>query len=324
MVHCASFFEPTIRTMILTVTPNPSIDLLHETDRLVWDDANRVEMPRRRAGGQGINLTRAVRVLGGESKAIAFFGGATGEELRRLLKAENVDVTPVAINGETRVFVSVRENSTGHSMLLNPRGPILTEDDRVRLLQTVASVCAQSKPDWVVCAGSIPRGIGNDIYGFIAGIAHSNGARFVADCDGEALAYATQHDCDLLAPNQHEAERLLNDVIVSVQDAGTAARSLLSAAPTVLLKLGEKGAVLANAHGCWHARSNALMHGSAVGAGDSFLGAYLVAEKRKAPPYEALREAVAAGTAVLLSKDQQIFAQQDFDAVLADVVVTPL
>jgi 6-phosphofructokinase 2 len=162
------------------------------------------------------------------------------------------------------------------------------------------------------------------VYGLIGGIAHKHGARFIADCDGEPLAYATQHDCDLLAPNQHEAERLLNEVIVSVQDAGTAARSLLSAAPAVLLKLGEDGAVLANPHGCWHARSRALMHGSAVGAGDSFLAAYLLAEKRKAPPYEALREAVAAGTAVLLSKDKEILTKQDYDDVLADVVVTPL
>ena len=49
---------------IVTLTPNPSIDLLFQTTRLVWDDANRVESPRRRAGGQGVNVVRALRELG--------------------------------------------------------------------------------------------------------------------------------------------------------------------------------------------------------------------------------------------------------------------
>ena len=77
---------------IITVTPNPSIDLLFEADTLVWDDANRVAMPRRRAGGQGINVTRAVRTLGGESIAVTLLGGNVGDELRSLLAAEGIDV----------------------------------------------------------------------------------------------------------------------------------------------------------------------------------------------------------------------------------------
>ncbi|HUP88831.1 MAG TPA: hypothetical protein VM100_05765, partial [Longimicrobiales bacterium] len=107
--------------MILTVTPNPSVDLLFEADELCWDDANRVEMPRRRAGGQGVNLTRAARVLGGESVVIAFFGGVTGAELKLLLDDDATPYIDVPIAHDSRVFVAVRERSTGRSMLINPR-----------------------------------------------------------------------------------------------------------------------------------------------------------------------------------------------------------
>ena len=311
--------------MILTVTPNPSIDLLYETDSaLVWDDANRVEMPRRRAGGQGINLTRAARALGGDSEAVAFFGGSAGAELKALLDADHVPHHDVAINADTRVFVAVRDHARARSMLINPRGPVLTEDDRAHLLETVEALCKSKTPEWVVCSGSIPRGIGDDIYGYLARVARRHGCSFVADCDGSALEQAVKQGCDLIAPNRHEAERLLHQPMLSPQDAGAAAKSLLSAAASVLIKLGHQGAVLANAHGLWHAQGPAIRTGSSVGAGDAFLAAYLTAQMKKAPPYEALREAVAAGTAVLLSQGSDLIKRSDYDVVLADVVVTPL
>lgn len=310
--------------MILTVTPNPSIDLLFETDLLSWDDANRVEMPRRRIGGQGINLTRAARVLGADSAAIAFVGGRTGDELCALLDADGTPYRFVRIDAETRTFVAVRELATGRSMLVNPRGPVLTEDDRAHMLIAVELACKELKPDWVVCSGSIPRGLGNDLYACISRIAHEWDARFIADCDGEPLERAVNSGCDLLAPNQHEAERLMKQPIVSVQDAAAAAKSLTSAAPRVLIKLGEKGAVLANAHGAWHAAGKPIMGGSAVGAGDAFLASFLAAEKQGAPPYEALRRAVGAGAAVLHSTEDDLLTREDYQRILADVVVVPV
>ena len=117
------------RKMILTVTPNPSLDLLFSAERLGWDDANRIESPRRRAGGQGINLARAVHALGGETHAVALLGGATGDDLLRMLRAEGIGVDPVAVEGETRTFAGVRERATNRSMLLNSRGPTLPSRD---------------------------------------------------------------------------------------------------------------------------------------------------------------------------------------------------
>lgn len=310
--------------MILTVTPNPSIDLLYETDVLVWDDANRVEAPRRRAGGQGINLTRAVRVLGEKSVAVAFMGGRTGQELQGLLGDDATPHVAVPIAAETRTFVAVRETATGRSMLINPRGPILSDDDRTCMLNQIGSLCLELKPQWVVCSGSVPRGIGDDLYALTADIAHGCAARFVADCDGPALALAMRAGCDLLAPNHHEAGRMLDAHVASVRDAGAAARSLTSAAPRVLIKLGEHGAVLANGQQCWHAHGRKIERGSAVGAGDAFLAAFLVADKKGAPPDEALRHAVAAGTAVLLSQGTDLLSYDDYAALLRDVVITPL
>jgi 1-phosphofructokinase family hexose kinase len=305
--------------VILTITPNPSIDLLYEAETLVWDDANRVEMPRRRAGGQGINLTRAARVLGAKSDAVAFFGGHTGNELRALLDQDAINYFVVPIKGETRLFVAVRETSTGRSMLVNPRGPILNATDGDALLAEVEKICVQSKPAWVVCCGSLPRGLPEDFYCNIGKIAHANNGTFIADCDGAPLEHAVRFGCDLITPNQFEAERLVGQPVIELSDAVQAARELLGAASQVLIKLGERGAVLANANGCWHADGRDISAGSAVGAGDAFLAAFLAADLAGEPPQNALRSAVAAGGAVLLSEGSELMTRADYEDVLADV-----
>ena len=308
--------------MILTVTPNPSIDYLFEAETLCWDDANRVEMPRKRAGGQGINLTRAARELGGESVAIGLFGGVSGAELKGMLQSEDTPVIDVAIEGDTRVFFGVRETSSGRSMLVNPRGPVLTAEISEQLLDVVRRALVELQPAWVVCTGSIPRGLGTDLYARTAKIAKENGIKFVADCDGEALTKAANAGCDLLAPNHHEAERLTYTSITNESGAVTAATSLLSLAPAVLLKLSGKGALLATREGKWIAQGPQLKTGSAVGAGDAFLAAFLVAQEKGALPEEALRSAVAAGTAVLMSRGSDLLTRADYEETLRAVTVT--
>lgn len=310
--------------MILTITPNPSVDYLFEAETLCWDDANRVEMPRRRAGGQGINLTRAARVLGGDSVAIGFFGGSAGNDLKRMLAAEGTHFIDVPIEADTRVFFGVRETSSGRSMLVNARGPILTADDGERLLRTVEDACAHHKPTWIVCSGSVPRGLGNDLYAQIAQVAHACGAGFVADCDGEAMANAVNAGCDLIAPNRHEAERLTYTSINNPKQAIAAAQSLRSVAETVFLKLGGDGAIATSQAGCWIACGPTLQNGSAVGAGDAFLAAALVAKEKGAPLEEALQSAVAAGTAVLHSRGSDLLTRSDYDQLLRAVNVTTI
>ena len=310
--------------MILTVTPNPSVDYLFEAETLCWDDANRVEMPRRRAGGQGINLTRAARVLGGRSTAIALFGGPAGAELKTMLMAESTPFIDVPIDADSRVFFGVRETGSGRSMLVNPRGPILSETDAARLLGVVEKSCVQLQPRWLVCSGSIPRGLGNDLYARIGAIAHQHNINFVADCDGQALTLAVRSGCDVITPNKHEAERLTSASICSFTDALRAVEKLQAIAPCVLLKLGAEGAIAADRSGIWSARGPVMQSGSAVGAGDTFLAAFLVAKENGALLGEALRSAVAAGTAVLQSRGTDLLTGNDYEAMLHSVTVTPV
>ncbi|HET9984042.1 MAG TPA: hexose kinase [Longimicrobiales bacterium] len=310
--------------MIVTLTPNPSLDLLFEAEELRWDDANRLAPPRRRAGGQGINVARAARVLGGRSIAVAPLGGATGLELRSMLEGEGTGLRAVPIRGETRVFVGVREHATGRSLLLNPRGPEISPEERVLLLGEVSAALSEERPAWIACCGSLPPGLEPAFYAAVGELAREHGAAFVPDCDGEALRLAAERGCDLLVPNAHEASRLLGRDVADVEAAGDAAAALRSFAPIVAVTLGEGGAVCATAGERWHAAAPRHVGGSAVGAGDAFLAAFLLARCAGAEAPEALRAAVAAGTAVLLGRGADLLRREDLEAVSRAVTLRRL
>jgi 1-phosphofructokinase family hexose kinase len=320
--------------MIVTLTPNPSLDLLFSAERLLWDDANRLPPPRRRAGGQGINLVRAVRALepGAAAMAVAPLGGPVGRELEELLDGEGTPIRAVPLDGETRVFVGVRESGSGRALLLNPTGPEAGPEDGRALLDAVEDVLAdhEAKGGWLVCCGSLLPGLPPDFYARAGDMARLRGFRFVPDCDGPALAAAIHAGCDLLVPNEHEAGRLLGRELAGAEAEvmATAARELCSLGPdAAVVTLGERGAVGCFPTGSWWARPELpeslaaeAAAGSAVGAGDAFLAALLLHIDTLDPP-AALARAVAAGTAALLSRGPDLVRAEDVTRVLPHVSV---
>jgi 6-phosphofructokinase 2 len=335
------------RTLVLTVTPNPSLDLLFAADELVWDDANRLADPRRRAGGQGVNVTRAALVLGARSEAVALLGGRTGDELAAMLLAEGTPLRAVRGAAETRVFVAVREAGTGRSLLLNARGPARNASEADALAEAVAVALDEVQPVWLACCGSLPAGFPPDFYVRLIALARRRGCRVVVDCDGEPLRLAAEAGCDLLVPNQHEAARLSDvaaadiaagraavDVAAGLAAADVAAGAAVARAlcqrgtPLVAVTLGAAGALLANAQQVWHARapkpataahdSHGFGSGSAVGAGDAFLAGLLAGLRNTTDMPAVLRHAVAAGSAVLLSTGSSLITAADVDHLLSE------
>lgn len=328
-----------LNAMLLTLTPNPSLDLLFTADGLVWDDANRVPMPRRRPGGQGVNLVRAARALDPEETllAVAPLGGAVGRELRQMLVEEGTPLKAVPASGETRLFVGVRDREAGRALLLNPRGPAVGPAVEEALFDAVSMELDRADghgPHWLACCGSLPPGISPDFYARVGKAGQERGWSFVPDCDGAALR-ATAATADLLVPNVHEAERLLGWPVTGLDGAAQAARALLDLGPALgVITLGADGAVAATSRGRWRARLEAgagldgirseLEEGSAVGAGDAFLAALLLNGDPAHRTEDALGNAVAAGTAALLSRGSDLVRREDFDRIRPHVRVDPV
>ena len=307
--------------MILTLTPNPSLDLLYVADELCWDDANRVASPRARAGGQGVNMARAARALGARAHAVFPAGGTFGADLVARLTAEGTSFDAVPIAGDTRLFVGVRELNTGRSMLVNPRGPQVTAAEVDALAAALEASLRTHHPRWLVCCGSLPPGFNEDFYARMGRLARETGVRFLPDCDGAALRAAAPL-ADALAPNLHEAERLLGARIDGVASAAASVRVLAGTARAfAVVKMGADGAVMCVGNAVWHAVPPRIDGGSAVGAGDTLLAALLHSFREGATPADAIRYAVAAGTAVLLGDGEELVSAESVAAIMPRVEV---
>ena len=67
--------------MIHTVTLNPALDKTAQVPSFTVDEVNRITQLRTDAGGKGINVSKVIRELGGDSCAWAVLGGATGNSI---------------------------------------------------------------------------------------------------------------------------------------------------------------------------------------------------------------------------------------------------
>ncbi len=276
--------------MILTVTPNPSVDRTIEVAKLRRGAVNRARAHRVDAGGKGVNVARALAAHGHKATAIVPSGGAEGAQLLALLSGiEGLDVLTVDIAGAVRANVAVVEPD-GTTTKFNEPGPGMTRAELAALTNTVCDAAAGS--DWVVVSGSLPPGAPAGWYADLVRRLVAAGERVAVDTSGAPLAKAVAARPNLVKPNRDELAELTGRRLATVSDVVAAARSL--DVDAVLASLGPDGAVLVSRSGAWHATAPAVAPRSTVGAGDAALAGFLAAG---AEGTDALVAAVAWGSA---------------------------
>ncbi|MDQ1046243.1 1-phosphofructokinase [Streptomyces sp. V4I2] len=261
--------------MILTVTPNPSLDRTYEVPSLDRGEVIRATGERMDPGGKGVNVSRAVSAAGQRTVAILPLGGAPGALVADLLDAQGIEVAPVPIAGATRSNIALAE-SDGVLTKINAPGPELSVEEQELLLETVR---AQSRDaDWIACCGSLPRGLAPEWYAELVARAHAAGARIALDTSGPALLAALRERPDVVKPNAEELAEAVGRPLSTVGDAVKAAEELRErGARAVLASLGADGQLLVNDAGAWFGSAQVAAVRSNVGAGDSSLAGFLIA-----------------------------------------------
>ncbi|WP_030377384.1 MULTISPECIES: 1-phosphofructokinase [unclassified Streptomyces] len=280
--------------MILTVTPNPSLDRTYEVPSLDRGEVVRAVGERVDPGGKGVNVSRAVTAAGRRTVAVLPLGGAPGALVADLLDAQGIEVAPVPVAGATRSNVALAE-ADGVLTKINAPGPELTPAEQEALLDTVRRHAAGA--DWIACCGSLPRGLAPSWYADLVARAHAAGVRIALDTSGPALLQALRERPDVVKPNAEELAEAVGRPLATVGDALKAAEELRGlGAGTVLASLGADGQLLVEADGAWFGSARVAAVRSNVGAGDSSLAGFLLAGGRGAA---ALASAVAHGAAAV-------------------------
>lgn len=257
--------------MIVTLTPNPSIDRTLHLGRLERGGLNRASAPASEAAGKGLNVSRALHVHGVETVAVLPLAAESATAYLTLLD-DAVPMAPVPIAGTVRTNLSIVEPD-GTVTKVNEPGPELSDQDADALLAAVAAVAA----DWVVGCGSLPPGAPTDLYARLARQASST-RRVAVDSSGEALRACVGASVDLLKPNLGELEELAADRLLTLGDVVACAAHIVSlGVGALLVSLGPDGAVYVDRHRAIHAEASGHDVANTVGAGDALLAGYLAA-----------------------------------------------
>lgn len=292
--------------MIVTVTPNPSLDRTAQLGELRRGEVLRASRVRLDPGGKGVNVSRALAAAGSPTVALLPAGGPVGERLADLLAPEGVPVVAVPISGTTRSNITLVE-ADGTTTKINEPGPELSPAELAVLRQRTVELAARA--EWVVCCGSVPAGVPDDFYAQLGELARAAGAKVAVDSSGAPLAAALAARPDLIKPNLDELAELAGRSLPQLGDVVQVCRGLVAeGVGAVLVSLGARGAVLVEGAETWHALGPLVAVRSTVGAGDAALAGFLHAGGTGP---QALRAAVAYGTAAVAQEGSRMPAPQD-------------
>lgn len=293
--------------MIVTVTPNPSIDrTLALSTPLTRGAVHRVSSITDQAGGKGVNVARALTLAGVE--ALAVLPAAANDPLIAALQSAGVSYRTVPTAQPARTNLTITEHD-GTTTKFNEPGARM--DSATAHALTDAVLAAADGAAWVVMSGSLPPGIPDSFYGDLVALLRRQRCRIAVDTSDaplSALVAALERGApDLVKPNAEELAAALGYSPRVLEDAAAqgdpgpvvaAAQQLVDKGiGAVLATLGAAGAVLVSGEGAWLATPPPIVPRSTVGAGDASLAGYVRAEVGGATPPQRLQMAVAYGSA---------------------------
>ncbi len=313
-------------TAILTVTLNPALDLATSVGAVVPNRKLRCGPETAEPGGGGVNVARAVMQLGGQAQALVALGGHTGNALETLLADQGLDTIRVEAPSETRHSFAVTDENSGEQYRFVLSGPTWTDAQLDHMLDQLDTVAPQNA--FVVLSGSMPPGAKS---GFIPHACARLGTtrKVVVDTSGshlEAQAQGPSPAPFVLRMDSHEAQALSGLPLETQSESAAFAEKLRQggAGHLVIIARGKDGSVMADESGLWHVNASNETVVSAIGAGDSFVGGFVMGLAQGETAPEALRFGAAAASAAVISEGTQLCRRNDWDRLLPLTQITRL
>jgi len=315
--------------LIVTVTMNTALDRILTVPNFQRGQRHRASEKLTLAGGKGIIVARALKRLGVPVVATGLVGGRNGRRILEELSEEAVLHDLVRIGDESRTSTAVIDPTSGGYTEIIEWGPLVDAEELGILREKIDYLSRGAET--MVFAGSLPRGVDPGFYADMIRELKRSGVSTVLDTEGEALRLGVEAEPDLVTPNQLEAEALVGQELSDEED--------FVLALDTITEMGARNVVVKHERGVYaHLRrekekgrpmrfrveSPPIDVVSPVGAGSVLLAAFLAARLERVKPEEALRRAVAAGTASTLVVGSGQFEPREASRLIADVHVSEL
>lgn len=262
------------KKLIYTITFNPALDYVIETQEFKTGKINRTKKEHILAGGKGINVSIVLKTLGVDSSTLGFIAGFVGDEIQKKVKEQGIKTDFIQLEkGNSRINVKI--STPLKETAINGKGPLIEESNLQKLEQKIEKI---KEGDTLVLSGSIPKGISNDIYEHICQKLQGKEIKIIVDATGDLLVKTLKYHPFLIKPNQEEVEEIFHVKIINQEDAMKYAKKLQQkGAKNVLISMGSKGAVLLDENGYAYKRKafHVEKRKNTVGAGDSMVAGFI-------------------------------------------------
>lgn len=304
---------------IVTLTLNPAIDKSSAIDSVASEIKMYCDEPTFDPGGGGLNVSRAIKKLGGDSLAIFACGGPTGEMLKELLEREHLTMQPIPTAAYTRENLIVYEKTTGMQFRFGMPGAHLTESE----LHTCTDAALNSGAEYLIASGSLPPGVPIDYYAQLTRTARIKGMKVIVDTSGAALQALKGADPFLLKPNIGELEMFSGEKFKGEKRLREVGHKLIdeNLADVLVVSLGAGGAVLITQGKFVQMRPPVVPVKSKVGAGDSMVGGIVWALAEGKDLVDAVRWGIATGSAAVMSEGTSLDRIDDADEIYPQISV---
>ncbi len=287
--------------MIITVTMNPAIDKTVDLEHMVQGGLNRVKNVIIDAGGKGINVSKTIKELGGETIATGFVGGSSGMLIKKVLQDLGIQSDFVEIEHEIRTNLKVVE-ADGRVTEFNEPGPQVKGEELEVLTQKLLSYANEEA--LFVLAGSIPNGIDRTIYQTLTNRLKEKGAKVFVDADGELFIHSLEAGPDIIKPNRLELEEYYHmDYSLDEDELIDMGQSLLEKGiGMITISLGQEGALYITKDQVLKCPGLKVEAHSTVGAGDAMVAALSFSYHQGLPLEECAKLGIAASAGAVTTK----------------------
>lgn len=308
-----------MKKMVLTVTPNPSLDISGFVDRIIPNEKTYVHEETHAPGGNAINVARILGRLKVPVVASGFLGGSAGNEVANLLKKESIRQRFVKTKESTRTNITISRRGHHQQTRFSFSGPSIQLREKYLLSKFVRS---QAHMGIFVAGGSLPPNFTVQDLKRLIEIAQKQNAGVVVDCPGSVLRHLKKHRLLMIKPNLEEFQLMTQSRVRTVSAVKKKALQLLKRVSYVCISSVEGGALFVTRSGCYFGRIPRVKMRSTVGAGDSMVGA-MVAQlflgNSSAP--DILRWGLAAAAATLSEEGTTLGAAAEIHELYKKTIV---
>lgn len=265
--------------MIITITFNPAIDKTAEVDCLHVGGLNRLKNVRMDAGGKGVNVSKTIKALGGQSICTGFLAGSSGEYIEKTLEHMQIDHDFVWVAGATRTNLKVLDN-TCELTELNEAGPTIGKKEIDQLMDKLLTLCNTN--DIVVLSGNVSPDVDTSIYRDMITRLKEVGVAVVLDADGDLFKEGIKAHPMIIKPNKYELALYfgLKGDICNADIIAKAKTLLNDDTRLVVVSMGSEGSIFIQKDGVYQAEALHVKAHSAVGAGDAMVAAITYATQQ--------------------------------------------